>query len=83
VLLNRDPALVSRRTPMGNTPLHVVSQARDDEIDVESSAAMIDLLLEHGADLKARNNEGLTPLEWFRKQGVDDMVDLLRARGGS
>jgi ankyrin repeat protein len=81
-LLARDATLVSQRTPMGNTPLHVVSQARDDEIDIEASAAMIDLLLAHGADLQARNNEGLTPLEWYRKQGVDDMVDLLRARGG-
>ena len=81
-LLRRDASLVTQRTPMGNTPLHVVSQARDDEIDVEASAAVIDLLLAHGADIRARNKEGLTPLEWYRKQGVDDMVDLLRARGG-
>jgi ankyrin repeat protein len=81
-LLARDAALVAARTPMGNTPLHVVSQARDDDVDVEASATAIDLLLAHGADPKARNYEGLTPLEWYRKQGVDDMVDLLRARGG-
>ena len=81
-LLLRDASLVAQRTPMGNTPLHVVSQSRDDEIDVEASAAVIDLLLAHGADLHARNKEGLTPLEWYRKLGVDDMVDLLRARGG-
>jgi ankyrin repeat protein len=80
-LLARNPALVAERTPMGNTPLFVVSQARDEDIDVEASAAAIDLLLVHGADPAARNNEGLTPLEWYRKQGVDDMVDLLAARG--
>jgi ankyrin repeat protein len=81
VLLNKDPSLVSLRTPMGNTPLHTVSQARDLDIDVESSAAMVDLLLERGADLEARNNEGLTPLQWYRKLGVDDMVELLQERG--
>jgi ankyrin repeat protein len=83
VLLGREPSLVALRTPMGNTPLHVVSQARDDEVDVEASAAMIDLLLAHGADPAARNNEGLTPLGWYRKLGVDDLVDLMRARGAS
>ena len=82
-LLQRDASLVTQRTPMGNTPLHVVSQARDDEIDLEASAAVLDLLLAHGADIHARNKEGLTPLEWYRKLGVDDMVDLLRARGAS
>jgi ankyrin repeat protein len=66
---------------MGNTPLHTVSQARDLDIDVESSAAMVDLLLERGADLEATNNEGLTPLQWYRKLGVDDMVELLQERG--
>jgi ankyrin repeat protein len=68
---------------MGNTPLHVVSQARDDNVDVEASAATIDLLLAHGADLSARNNEGLTPLGSYRKLGVDELVDLLHARGAS
>jgi ankyrin repeat protein len=83
MLLGRDSSLVSLRTPMGNTPLHVVSQARDDNVDVEASAATIDLLLAHGADLSARNNEGLTPLGSYRKLGVDELVDLLHARGAS
>lgn len=80
-LLNRDPSIVSLRTPMGNTALHLVSQARDLDIDPEASAAVVDLLLENGADLEVRNREGLTPLEWHRKLGVDDMVELLQERG--
>lgn len=80
-LLNRDPSVVSLRTPMGNTALHLVSQARDLDIDPEASAEVVDLLLEHGADLEARNREGLTPLQSFRKLGVDDMVELLQERG--
>jgi ankyrin repeat protein len=80
-LLDRDPSIVSERTPMANTALHLVSQARDLDIDPEASAAVVDLLLEHGADLEARNREGLTPLQSFRKLGVDDMVELLLERG--
>jgi ankyrin repeat protein len=81
LLLDRDPTLVARRTGMGNTPLHLVSQARDEDIDVETSAAVVDLLLAHGADIEAKNNDGLTPLMWYRKLGIDDMVELLRQRG--
>lgn len=80
-LLDRDPSIVSERTPMGNTALHLVSQARDLDIDPAASAEVVDLLLAHGADLEARNREGLTPLQSFRKLGVDDMVELLQERG--
>jgi ankyrin repeat protein len=80
-LLSRDPSLVLLKTPMGNTALHVVSQAKDQNVDVEASAAMIDLLLANGADIEARNNEGLTPLQWYRKLGIDAMVELLQQRG--
>lgn len=80
-ILERDPSQAKRRTPMGNAPLHLVSQVRDLEPDIDDSAAMIDLLLAHGADIEAKNNEGLTPSQWYRKLGVDDMVELLQERG--
>lgn len=81
VLLERNPALVTSRTKRGNTPLHLVSQAREQDLDPDASAALIDLLLAHGADIEARNDEGLTPLAWFRQRGIDEIVELLAARG--
>jgi ankyrin repeat protein len=80
ILLERDPSLAKLRTPMGNTPLHVVSQARQDDPDVDGSMATIDLLLKHGADPGARNNEARTPAEWYRQHGMDELADYLASR---
>ena len=80
VLLLRDPSLVGQRTPMGNTPLHVVSQARQDDPDMEASAATIDLLLRHGAEPAARNNQNKTVVEWYRQMGMDELADYLAER---
>jgi len=78
-LLARAPALVHQRTPMGNTPLHVVSQAVDHDVDVDASIAIIRLLLQYGADPQARNNDGLTPPQFLRKLGNDEVANLVAA----
>jgi ankyrin repeat protein len=80
MLLSRDPSLVGQRTPMGNTPLHVVSQARQDDPDLEASAATIDLLLRNGADPAACNNQNKIAAEWYRQMGMDDLADYLAQR---
>jgi uncharacterized protein len=78
-LLAKNSRLVHERTPMGNTPLHVVSQALDHNIDEEATVATIRLLLQHGADPQAQNNEGLTPAQFLRKLGNDEAADLVAA----
>jgi ankyrin repeat protein len=80
VLLSRDPSLASQRTPMGNTPLHVASQARQDDPDVDASTATIDLLLRHGADPEARNSQNKTVAEWYRHLGMDDLAECVLER---
>lgn len=77
-LLDRDSSIIKLRTPMGNTPLHVMGSARPDEIDVEASAHMLALLLTCGADRNALNNEGLTPRDFYQKLGMQELVELLQ-----
>jgi ankyrin repeat protein len=81
-LLDRDPALAQLRTPMGNTPLHVVSQAKQEDPDFDASIATIELLLKHGVDPKALNNEGKTPAQWYRQLGMDEVADYMADRTG-
>lgn len=78
-LLAKNPELVRRTSPMGNTPLHLVSQAVDHDVDVDATVAIIRLLLQHGADPRAQNGEGLTPPQLLRKLGNDEVADLVAA----
>ena len=82
-LLGRDPTLAQRRTPLGNTALHVVSQAKQDDPDFDASIATIEVLIKHGADLHALNNEGKTPLQWYRQFGMDEIADYVAERFGA
>ncbi len=76
-LLEQDASLVHKRTPMGNTPLHVVSQWQAEAPDIVASTAVIELLLSKGADTAATNKEGLNAAQWYRKCGMDELADLL------
>jgi hypothetical protein len=82
LLLARNPTVTHLRTPSGNTALHVVSQAKQDDPDVDASIATIELLLKHGADPKAVNNEGKTPAQWYRQLGMDQLADYMAVRCG-
>jgi ankyrin repeat protein len=81
ILLEHDPALARLRTPRGNTPLHLVRQAKQDDPDLTASAAIIALLVRHGADPQALNNESKTPAQWYRQHGMDEVADYLERFG--
>jgi ankyrin repeat protein len=77
LLLENNPALAMLRTPMGNTPLHLVAQALHDFPGAAATLDVINLLLKHGADPQARNNQGMTPREWQQRMGSEDVAELL------
>jgi ankyrin repeat protein len=83
LLLGRDPSLAQQCTPMGNTPLHVLSQAKQEDPDFAASVATIELLLKHGADPQALNKEGKTPAQWYRQLGMDELADFMSERFGA
>jgi ankyrin repeat protein len=74
-LLAESPSLVSSLSPDGWTPLHLAAHF--------GQRAVMELLLEHGADAEARSNNGLvnTALHAAVAGGALDAVELLLARG--
>ena len=54
-LISHSKTLLEERTSWGETPLHVAC--------TKNSPAMVDLLLEHGADITAPDDQGQTPFE--------------------
>ena len=81
-LLENDPACARERDDAGNTPLHCL----DVDNRMEDTEEILRLLVSHGADVNARNHEGLTPLDRLeRLAGLsrrDDLAELLRGYGG-
>ena len=57
----------------GETPLHLTSQVG--HVDVAR------LLIEHGADAAAQDNDGMTPLHWASEGGHVDVARLLIEHG--
>lgn len=63
------------REDWDNSPLHIAVNA--ERLDI------VDLLLEHGANINAKNREGYTPIykiPWKRKEGFE-LIRSLRQRG--
>jgi ankyrin repeat protein len=79
-VLAQDPTQILERTPSGNSALHVVSQAKQDDPDFDASTATIEVLLKYGADPMLLNNEGKTPIQWYRQFGMDEVADYLANR---
>ena len=81
-LLENDPACALERDDAGNTPLHGL----DVDNRMEDTEEILRLLVAHGSDVNARNDEGLTPLDRLeRLAGLirrDDLAELLRGFGG-
>lgn len=83
ILLDRNPSAVQKRTPKGNTALHVISQAKQDDPDIDACIATIELLLKYGADPRALNHVGDTPAQGYRRLGMDEVADYMSARLGT
>ncbi|XP_055853420.1 ankyrin-1-like [Episyrphus balteatus] len=74
-LLNSGSKVNSKRsqTIPSNTPLHLAIQNRDLEIT--------EMLLDHDADINARNESGLSPLLKAIQDRQENIVDILLKRG--
>jgi ankyrin repeat protein len=57
------------------TPLHLASS--------NGALRVVRLLLEHGADVEAKNNVDKTALQIAADEGHDEVVELLREHGRS
>jgi ankyrin repeat protein len=71
-LLATNPALARARDRLGRTPLHGVRDASPD--------ATIETLAAGGADLRALDASGKTPLEVMEEEGWDEAAAALRRR---
>ena len=72
-LLHKGAAVDARSTnAMRNTPLHAAVAGR--------KAALARVLLDHGADVNARQHGGWTPLQGAAQSGDRDVVELLLSR---
>jgi ankyrin repeat protein len=75
-LLRENPECVNARDDVGRTPLHYPYR------DTRHAEEIIELLIEHGADTGARNNEGRTPVDQMLQDGRQDLAEVLRRLGG-
>ena len=75
-LLREDSECVRVRDKDGRTPLHYPYR------DTQHATQIIELLIEHGADTSAKDNEGRTPADQMLQKGRRDLVEVLRRHGG-
>ena len=80
-LLTQKPSCVNDRDDLGNSPMHYL----DIDNQMIHSRDILDLLIVHGADVNAENNEGITPLgrleQLPRFTRRDDLAEILRRQG--
>jgi len=82
-VLQENAALASKpsSSETGNTPLHLVCNWLGAGADYELRAAIMDLLLNNGADINAPNNKGQMPLDLYIEENNEDNISLLIERG--
>lgn len=68
---------VNERTPDGSGVFHTGLY----EFDAEKDARWFDFLLSHGADIKMKDNEGITPFEFAMQLEKLPLMDFLLSRG--
>jgi ankyrin repeat protein len=64
------------RSFAGNTPLHTLALASDKRMTLDRARGLVKMLLEAGADIEAKNREGLTPLLLSVKTGTSHAAVL-------
>jgi ankyrin repeat protein len=74
-LLRENPECVHVRDKDGRTPLHYPYR------DTQHGAQIIELLIAHGADPSAKDNEGRTPADQMLQRGRRDLAEVLRRHG--
>jgi ankyrin repeat protein len=77
-LIEYDPAYVNARDDLGQTPLYWVSEDPNFK-----DGSVLRLLLEHGADINVRTEDGRTPLHMASYNGALEVVRLLLQHGSS
>ena len=75
-LLRENPECVHFRDKDGRTPLHYPYR------DTQHGTQIIELLIAHGADTSAKDNEGRTPADQMLQKGRRDLAEVLRRHGG-
>lgn len=73
-MLDEWPELVDKVNQNGATLLHFAA--------LESTRDIVDMLLEYGSYVNARDYRGWTPMRYALLAGKDDIYRLLRLRGG-
>ena len=76
-LLAHDPGLANAQDEDGRTPLHRLHGA------LTRGTEMIDLLVQHHADVNARDRRGVTFLANAMASGAADLADRLRSLGAN
>ncbi|RSL98385.1 hypothetical protein CEP52_010378 [Fusarium oligoseptatum] len=75
VLLDYDTSLISRADENGRQPLHKACR--------EGHLEIVNLLLQHGADIEAKESDGSTPFDSACWKGHKDVVELLLSKGAN
>jgi len=68
---------VNERASDGSGVLHIGLY----DFDVEKDSGWFDFLLKHGADIKMKDNEGMTPFEFAMQLEKLPLMDFLLSRG--
>ena len=75
-LVRENPECVQTRDDAGRTPLHYPNWY------TRHGEEIIELLIAHGADTSAKDNQGRTPADQMLQNGRQDLAEVLRRRGG-
>lgn len=64
----------------GFTALHALGLERDPKY-IDNSAEIAELLIKHGADVNARSNMDITPIDIAASTGIETLVTVLKEHG--
>jgi serine/threonine-protein phosphatase 6 regulatory ankyrin repeat subunit B len=79
-ILLQDPSVIKEKTDFGRTALHVAARGSSTGADV---AAIVQLLINSGADIEATDERGKTPLHFAVQSGHAETVQLLIDNGAN